>query len=73
MIAALFNLIIYLLILGLLYWVVIYVVDTVPVPDPPARVIKIAVMVIMVLVTIVLLLDLLGGGVGGLDLPRIAD
>lgn len=71
MIAGLINLIIYLLVLGLLYWLVIYVLDTVPIPDPPNRIIKIALMVLMVLIVIVLLLQLLGGGVG-LDLPRIA-
>jgi hypothetical protein len=70
MISALVTLIIYLLVLGLLYWLVIYIIDTVPIPDPPARIIKIALMVIMVLVVVVLLLNLLGMGTG-LDLPRI--
>jgi hypothetical protein len=71
MIAALINLIVYLIILGLIYWLVIYVIDNVPIPDPPARIIKIALMAIMVLVVIVLLLDLLGGGVSGVDLPKL--
>ena len=70
MISALVTLIIYLLVLGLLYWLVNYIIDTVPIPDPPARIIKIALMVIMVLVVVVLLLNLLGMGTG-LDLPRI--
>lgn len=70
MVAALINLIVYLLVLGLLYWLVIYIVDTVPIPDPPARIIKIALMVLMVLVVILLLLDLVGVG-SGLDLPRL--
>lgn len=72
MISALLTLIIYLLVLGMLYWLVIYVIDNVPIPDPPARIIKIALMVLLVLVVIMLLLNLLGIGVGGkLDLPRI--
>jgi TRAP-type C4-dicarboxylate transport system permease small subunit len=72
MISALITLIIYLLVLGLLYWLVIYVVDTIPIPDPPARIIKIALMVLMVLVIIVLLLNMLGIGVGGdLRLPKL--
>ena len=71
MIAALINLIVYLLVLGLLYWLVMYVLDTIPIPDPPNRIIKIALMVIMVLIVIMLLLNLLGVGTG-LDLPRIA-
>jgi len=70
MISALITLIVYLLVIGLLYWLVIYVIDTVPIPDPPARVIKIALMVLMVLVIIALLLQLLGGNTG-LNLPRI--
>lgn len=71
MISALITLIIYLLVLGLLYWLVIYVVDTIPIPDPPARIIKIALMVLMVLVIIVLLLNMLGGGTS-LNIPKIS-
>jgi hypothetical protein len=71
MISALITLIVYLLVIGLLYWLVIYVIDTVPIPDPPARVIKIALMVLMVLVIIALLLQLLGGGNVGMNLPQI--
>jgi hypothetical protein len=70
MIVALINLIVYLLILGLLYWLVLYVVDAIPIPDPPARIIKIALMVLMVLVIIVLLLQMLGMG-GDLHLPKL--
>lgn len=70
MISALVTLIVYLLVLGLLYWLVIYIIDAVPIPDPPARIIKIALMVLLVLVIIVLLLNLLGMG-GDLKLPRL--
>ena len=70
MISALITLIIYLLVLGLLYWLVIYVLDTIPIPDPPNRIIKIALMVIMVLIVIVLLLNLIGMG-GDLNLPKL--
>ena len=72
MIAALINLIVYLLVVGLLYWLVLYVIDTVPIPDPPARIIKIALMVLMVLVVILLLLQMIGG-VSGIDLPKLAN
>ena len=71
MISALITLIIYLLVLGLLYWLVIYVVDTIPIPDPPARIIKIALMVLMVLIVIVLLLNIIGMGTGDFNLPRL--
>jgi hypothetical protein len=70
MISALITLIVYLLVLGLLYWLVIYVLDTIPIPDPPNRIIKIALMVLMVLVIIVLLLNMLGVG-GDLHMPRL--
>lgn len=70
MIPALISLIIYLLVVGLLYWLVIYVIDSVPIPDPPARIIKIALMVLLVLVIIVLLLNMLGVGTG-VSLPKL--
>jgi hypothetical protein len=70
MISAIFTLIVYLIVLGLLYWLVVYVLDAVPIPDPPNRIIKILLMVLMVLVVIVLLLNLIGAGVGGINLPK---
>ena len=70
MISALINLIIYLLVLGILYWLVIYVLDTIPIPDPPNRIIKIALMVLVVLIAVILLLDIVGGGTG-FNLPKI--
>ena len=71
MIGALITLIIYLMVVGLLYWLVIYVIDTIPIPDPPARIIKIVLMVLLVLIVIMLLLDLMGGSVGGINLPKV--
>jgi len=69
MIGALISLIIYLLIVGLLYWFAIYVIDAIPIPDPPNRIIKIALMAVVVLSIVVLLLNLLG--VGGVGLPKL--
>jgi len=66
MIPALINLIIYLLVVGLLYWLVVYVIDAIPIPDPPNRIIKIALMVLLVLIIVLLLLQLLGIAGGGL-------
>lgn len=71
MISALITLNIYLMVLGLLYWLVIYVIDTIPIPDPPARIIKICLMVLMVLIIIVLLLNILGGSTS-LNIPKIS-
>ena len=70
MIIGLLNLIIYLAVFGLIYWLVIYLIDLIPIPDPPARIIKIAAMVLLVLVVIMLLLNLIGVSTG-LDLPRL--
>ena len=71
MISALITLIVYLLVLGLLYWLCIYVLDAIPIPDPPNRIIKIALMVLMVLVIVILLLNLLGNAPGNLQLPKL--
>lgn len=70
MIPALINLIVWLLVIGIIYWLVIWLIDSIPIPDPPARLIKIALMVIMVLIVILLLLNLIGVQTG-MDLPRI--
>lgn len=72
MIAGLINLIIYLLVLGIVVWLVFYVVDAIPLPEPLNRIVKLAVTVIVALVVILLLLQLVGvGGVGGIDLPKV--
>lgn len=69
MIGALINLIVYVLIFGILYWLLIYVIQTVPIPEPAARIIRLAVLVVAVIVIVLLLLQLLGGG--GVGLPKI--
>jgi VanZ family protein len=68
MIPALVNLIIYLLVLGILYAIVVYVVDAF-IPEPPARIIKVVAIVVIALVAVLLLLQLLGGA--GLNMPRL--
>lgn len=70
MIMALVNLIIYLLIVGILIWLVYYVVDAIPLPQPINKIVKLAVVVVTALIIIVLLLNLVGVG-GGIDLPKI--
>jgi hypothetical protein len=72
MISALITLILYLLIVGLLWWLVMYVIDAIPIPDPPARVIKIAMMVLLVLIIIALIVNLFGLSTGGMNLPKIS-
>jgi hypothetical protein len=70
MISLLVNLIIYLLVVGLLYWLVVYVVDAIPIPQPANRVIKIALTVLVVLVIILLLLQLFGSATN-IRLPEL--
>ena len=70
MISALITLLVYLLILGILWYVVDYVIRTLPVPDPPARLIRIVIVVIFCLILIMLLLNMLGVGTG-LNLPKL--
>lgn len=71
MIGGLVTLIIYLLVLGVLIWLVYYVVDAIPLPDPLGRIIKLVVVVIACLVVILMLLSLLGVSTGGLSLPKV--
>ena len=72
MIGAFITLIIYLLILGILIALVYYVCDAIPLPAPINRIIKIAVVVIACLIVIILLLNLVGGVGGSLQLPRVS-
>lgn len=69
MIHALITLIIYLLILGLVVWLVNYVVDAIPLPEPLGRLAKVAVIVVAVLVVILLLLQVVGQA--DIGLPKI--
>jgi multisubunit Na+/H+ antiporter MnhC subunit len=69
MIGGLVNLIVYLLVLGILYAIAVYVVDNF-IPEPPKRMIKVVLVVVIALVAVLLLLDLVGVGTG-LDLPKV--
>jgi hypothetical protein len=71
MISALITLVVYLLVLGILWYLIDYVIRTLPVPDPPARIIRILLVVIFCIIVIVLLLNLIGVSTG-VSLPRIS-
>ena len=60
MIAALINLVIYLLIVGVIYWAVITILGLIPLPEPIAQVIRVVLIVILVLVVVYALLGLVG-------------
>lgn len=69
MIMSLITLIIYLVVLGLLYWLAKYVIDHLALPEPAARILNLVVVVIFVLIIIAVLLNFIGIDVG---LPRLA-
>ena len=71
MISALLTLIVYAMVIGLLLWLLQYVLNSFPVPEPFRRVIWIGAVVIAVLVLIMLLLDVMGGG--NIGIPRFRD
>lgn len=68
--SAIISLIIWLLVIGILYWLVLYVIQTIPIPDPPARFIKIALTVILVLVLLNIILNLFGISTG-VGVPKL--
>lgn len=69
MIAMLINLVVYLLVVGLILWLLIYLVDTLPLFSPYKQVARTVIMVFGVIILILLLLGLLGAVDVGM--PRI--
>jgi len=69
MIPALIQLIIWLLVIGILYWDAVYVVDNF-IPEPPARIIKVVLIVVIALAAVLLLLNLIGVNTG-VDMPKL--
>ena len=72
MIGLLINLIVWLLVVGILYWLAIYVIDAIPLPQPANRVAKIVLTVLVVLIVVLLLLQLVGVDIGGPRMPMVA-
>lgn len=70
MIGALITLLIYYIVLGLVAWLVLYVIDVIPLPDPFNRIARVVVIVVCVLVLIMLLLQLVGSGTS-IGLPKL--
>lgn len=69
MIGTLVTFVVYILVLGLIAWLLLYLIDYVPVPAPFNRVAKVVIMVVTVLILILLLLQLVG--IGGAGLPKL--
>jgi len=61
MINSVSNIIIYLLVIGILYYLFVYVVDQF-IPEPPQRMLKVAGVVVICILCILVLLDMVGGG-----------
>lgn len=69
MIGTLLTLIVYALVVGLLLWLLQYVLAAFPIPHPFGKIIWIAAVVLAVIFIIMLLLEIIGGG-PGLGIPR---
>ncbi len=64
------QIIVYLVVCGLIYWLLAYLIDAVGLPDPFAKVAKVVLIVLAVLVAISILLSLVGGvGMGPVFRP----
>jgi hypothetical protein len=61
MITALIYFVVYLIIIGLILWILLYAVQNIPMPAPFAQVAKVVIMVVGALIVILLLLQLVGG------------
>ena len=74
MISTLISLIVYICVLGLLYWLAMYVLDNIALPEPVGRIARILVTVVMVIAVIYLLLGLVGGGgnIGRINLGHLS-
>jgi len=60
MIEGLIHLVIYLIVIGVIIWLLTYLVDAVPLPEPFARVAKVVILVVGILIVILLLLQFAG-------------
>lgn len=70
MIAALITFVIYIIVLAVIWWLVSYVLDNFPLPEPANRILRVGVVIIIVVIAVMLLLSLIG--VGGLEgVPRL--
>jgi len=70
MISALISLVVYLLIVGVIYWAVTTILGLIPLPEPIKQVINVILIVILVLIVVYALLGLIGA-VGPVHIPTI--
>lgn len=67
MIESLIYLVIYIVVLGLVCWLLLYIVEQLPLPAPFGQVARVVIIVVACLILILLLLQL----VGGVRVPRL--
>jgi len=70
MITAIFTLLLYAVAFAVIWWAVEYTIVHLPVPNPPANFVRIAVVIVGALVFVTLILGLAGVQTG-VDLPRL--
>jgi len=68
MLSALITLVVYILVLGLVVWLLTFLIDAIPLPEPFNRVAKVVLMAVSILIVIVLLLQFAGIDAG---LPKM--
>jgi hypothetical protein len=69
MISALITLVIYIIVLALVWWLVNYILDNFPLPEPANKLIRVGIVVVIVIIVAVLLIELFAGGTTGI--PRL--
>jgi hypothetical protein len=69
MITALVYFVIYILVIGMIVWLLLYAVDAVGLPEPFHRVAKAVIIVVAIIIVILLLLQFVEGG--GVSLPKL--
>ena len=69
MVPALIHLVIWIIIIGVIIWLLLYLIQAIPLPEPFNRVARTVIMVVGVLIIILLLLEFAGIGTG--PMPRL--
>ena len=62
------TLVIYLIIIALVWWVITYALENLPLPAPVQQFGRVIATIVVVIIVVMLLLRLLGGGTPSLDL-----
>jgi len=69
MISALIHLVIYIIVIGLIAWLLLWAIEAVALPEPFNKVARVIIIVVSVLIVVLLLLQILG--ISGGELPKL--